>query len=502
MYKTSEKTGIAVSVRDIFWYMLCSWRVLLIWLIVGAVVLGAYSGYKSYKASGSAGLEEQATAIMAGMSEADMATARNYSSAYVHYLEMYEYYAEYTEKSVFEKLDSSDARVKTLTYLISADDGSDADISGITSAYRTNIINDSFAQDVADAWNISVDEAFYYYDGVVRVGDESSLLDSNNYANVYVSNLDSANTALIISIYGENDEFVEKMADVVKKSVEDLKETIENGTAEYTMTLAAEYIGKANDTYIYDRQEEYAKNAMDILNSGSYLSENLTGLMPTVVAYLVSQSYDGPYFSLAFPGVSLEGGKASVSISFIWVIIGAIIGVIAAILVMLIKYLGKAVIRSYSDIEYTYGVSVLGTMADPAAGAKRHKSRLDKWLWTRRMGHRIQTLEDAAALAAAKIALMAQNAGVRNVCIAAGEDVLDADKLTAEIVKQAETDGTVQITAAMDLLKKAEASKAVKESQAVVLLEQIDRTKFSHMDETLILLGNGDIKVLGAIVAE
>ena len=72
MEKTSERTNVTVSIKDMILYLCSKWRVLIIWLIIGAIIGGAYSAFKSLESADTADYENYAASIFEKMSDTDL----------------------------------------------------------------------------------------------------------------------------------------------------------------------------------------------------------------------------------------------------------------------------------------------------------------------------------------------------------------------------------------------------------------------------------------------
>ena len=279
MEKTSERANITVSIRDLFLYLCSRWRVLIVWLIIGAILGGAYSAFKSLRASGSTDSQNSAAlAIYEGMSETNKTNVRNNVTTFLHYINMYDFYSTYDAESLFQKLNPDTAKVGVLTYAVEPEDENDT-LDSAVRAYAANVTDDRFAAEVAKAFNISEEEAFYYYDGIVSVGDSDTEISGEG------EKIDTITAPLIIRVYGEDDEFVEKMCELVKASVERVSAEIGKGGS-HSATLVSETTKRNDDTYIYDRQESYVTNIIRVITASNSLWESLDSNMQTAVRYL------------------------------------------------------------------------------------------------------------------------------------------------------------------------------------------------------------------------
>lgn len=489
MGKTSERTSVTVSIRDILLYLCSRWRVLLIGLLIGAVLGGAYSGYKSLKSAPSAYSAKEAEAAFEKLSETEQAIVQNNVTTLIHYLNQFDYYSAYDEKALFQKLNPESARVCVLTYFIDSLDEK-TDSNTMIRLYESSLINDRFMDDVADTFGISRDDVFYYYDGIVRIGDDSTT--TTNQA----GNLGSS--ALVIRVYGENDEFVKKMTKIVKDSVDRIGELQKKGL--YSVNLINETIRQNTGTFIYDRQEMIVTSRKTVLKNINDLKGSLDGDVLDAVEQMLREQYDGKYADIVFPEMVEEvSGGSSFHISKKWVVVGAAGLFIIALIVILIKYLLKGVIRCYDDIEYTYGIQVLGTYDDPKTASKEHKFVLDKWLKSLRIRRKSQDRESSVALIAKKLQLLARNHDIKNICVAIGPDVDTDETFISDVIKK--TEG-INVTAAYNILRNADAINMMLEADGVVLLEQMDKSRFASIDQERVMCSGNNIRILGAIVAE
>lgn len=482
-----KKEMITISVKDLILYILSKWKVLLICLIAGALVLGAYSGYKSLKSSGSDPLETKAERIAESLNESEKARAMNNAITIAHYLHEYENYSAYNEKSVFQNLNPSNMKVRTLTYYLDtpAGSGSEDAEAGFVNAYRFNLTDEAFNKEVAEAFGIPEEEAFYYYDTLLRIKiDQEQPIDQD---------------VLVIQIYHNDEEFLDKMAGAVQKRVEKFANEVKTAEPAHSIKLISDTVSNSPGLYIYENQEKNVSMIRTMIQDLGKLTDSISGDELVYTKYLLTQVYDGDYVGIAFDNMESEESAApKLKISKKYVLVGAVGGLAAAALVILLIYLLKRVLRGYGDMEYIYGIPVLGTYDDPQS-SKKHRFILDRWLWSLRVKRKSQDYEGCVELISKKLSLMAKNNDVKNICIAIGPSVRTDKGFLDDVIKRT---NDLSITVADNILRNAEAINKLFDADGVVLLEQMDGSALSEISEECRLCAGNNIKILGAIVAE
>ncbi|MBE6016198.1 MAG: hypothetical protein E7233_01130 [Lachnospiraceae bacterium] len=488
MESMPKKEMTTISVRDMIIYILSKWKILIVCLVLGAVVLGAYSGYKSLKNTGEIALEKRGEKLEKTLSEGEKGKAMNTAVTIAHYLNQYGNYAEYSARSEFQKLDPSSVKVRTLTYYLDSKESGtmkESDVAGFANAYRFNLVDELFEQEVAEAFGIPVEEAFYYYDKTVRVRiDEERPIDESVF---------------VVNIYHTDDEFLDKMSEIVKSRIERYSAEVSKAAPDQSVRFISEITSKSNGSYVYDTQEKNVSTCKTLVSDLEKITNALSGDELVYTKYLLTQVYDGEYTSIAFANMGEEEAKApKLHISKKYVLIGAVGGLFAAALIVLLVYLLSHRLRGYNDMEYIYGIPVLGTFDDPKT-VKKNSFILDKWLRSLRLRRKSQDYEGSVKLIAVKLKLAAKNNGIGNICIAVGPSVSTDVKFLEDIKQNTEE---IKVSVAEDILRNADAIDKLFDVDGVVLMEQMDKSRLSEISEECRLLAGNNIRIIGAVVAE
>ena len=486
MGRTSRSDKITISIRDLFLYILSRWRVLIVGLLIGAVVLGAYGVYKNFKQAETVEigeLEERAEAALKSMSASELAVSERAAGSIIRYLERYAYYRNYLEKSVFQHLDAGSLKVNFLTYVADGVDiTSDTDLSGVVRTYANGIIGDKLAEETSKEFGCDIEDAYYYYESIV-------YCDINN----------ASGGTLVVSIYGNDDEFISRMTKVVKAVADDI--TAE-GKTEFPLVLTGEAMTKRNDSNIYDKQNNNSKVFAEIEGKISDEKAALNSAQLVYAQYIVTRDYDGQYLELAFSGETAGDEQASgpvIKLNRKMIVVGLAAGLVIAAVIIMIKYLASGRLRYYDDLEYMYGFNIIGTYSDPEAAEKRKKTGLDKWLWFKRIRRKPDSLEEGTARIAARLDALAKNQNIKKICIAAGPEVFAGEDFMKNVAQKAKF---AEIETARDILNDADSMGKIFAAEGVVFLEQMDMSRFASIDAEIGLCESNNVNVLGAVVAE
>lgn len=496
METSSAKHIASISIRDLFLYLLSKWRLFLICFAVGALILGAYGAYKNLSSSGNEENDAKVIEDITGeMSDLEIADCNASAASIASNLALYDSYKEYIDKSVYQSLLPEGLKNSQLTYFVSYEENKytqkDTSVSSaIAYAYASRIFGESFDEEISEEFGISAEDSFYYYDGVVSI--DWGATDQG---------------IVVISIYGNDEDFLQDMTSLVKRHIEGLKEDVAALLGTHTVTLISEQIGVINSSEILKNQQTYIKNMQSAVGSIEKSVDDLDGASLEYVKYLVESEYSGENIAIAFADAKAtedaDTGDADDTVSLKaminkkYILAGALAGLIVCAVVMIIRYLTQGMLRCYDDMEYCYGIQVLGSF--DAENVKRHHTSLDRLIRIKRIKRGEADRSVRAELTAERLRLAAEKKGIKDICIAIGAGAISGPDFVQDIAMLC---GELNIVAAYDIKRNPKALESMRQSQGAVLLEQTDRSKLQDIEEEWQICAANDIPVLGAIVAE
>ncbi len=188
-----------------------------------------------------------------------------------------------------------------------------------------------------------------------------------------------------------------------------------------------------------------------------------------------------------------------------YIVVGALLGLILAAIVIIIKYIATATIKTTSETEENLGLQVLGRFDGSNKFYDKRKTALDRWLRRVKQKNKQKlSYDESIEMVSAKIQIAAKKQEFKKVCFAVDSNVELRkvknqgllDDLTAKIGTEPE------IVVLNNILGRSDALHDMAGADAVALVLQIENTRFTDAQYERMLCEGYGVPVLGAIVVE
>ena len=482
-----EKNTITVSIRDMLLYICSRWRILLIWFVAGAVLLGAFGVYRNMKSDPEPVAAEEAESELtdAEKIEAEMAAA-----SIMKHIEQYDYLMEYKEKTVMMNVNYADMKVVAISFYIdNTKDGEfvrdTAELAAMVTSYGGSIMSSELKSKAAKEFDVPEEEAYFCYDGMISIEFGSA-----------------ASGIFVVRVYGDNEDYINRIVTLVSEVVFDRTEYVTGIFGKHSISVITDAMNYSSGVAFLDKQNAVNTNINNVLYTVNRLRDELDEASKTYVDAYIRENYEGEYYVIpedAETEVTKGTGFSLGMINKKFVIIGAFAGLIASAVVIMLKYLLSGKLRNYNDIEYTYDLPVIGTYDDPDGRTKKHNSALDRYIRSKRIRRVSLDTEKNTEIICAKLALIAEKTGINNICVAISPAAPSGASFIGAVKESA---AELSIVIAENILRSAEAVRTMRSADGVILLEKMDESRFDTINEEIRMCISADINVLGVIVAE
>lgn len=334
-----------ISISELWWYVISKWKGLVIGMVIGALVMGAFGIYKLYGANT---VESPKEVTMDDLTEEEQKEVKELIADY----QFYESEVERLENNYLMSLDYNNVTYYLVTYYVDTDysynylDVKEDYTETLISIYKTYLYSDEMYDEIKKLGIKGLDESditYLYYvsneANLIKIGVVVDAEWSEIISNTLCENLEDYYSTTV-ELIGEH-----SLIKISKDNRIAYNEGIKNGQnykKSIVTTLATEIETektKLNHNQIY----VYKKEIMD-------------------------QGYDG------INGVGLnDAGNSSVVIKYI--IIGVIGGFVFATIMIIMIFLFGGKIKSIGEIQQVYGIELLGKFV---RDKKRNKVALCK----------------------------------------------------------------------------------------------------------------------------
>lgn len=486
-----------IDLLDMIADILSRWRGLLMALVLGAILMGAFSYTRSYRdiqnmqsqkvndaAMSEMAIDERLAQLGENMDESLLAVVlltvdderelalRN----------------EYVQNSIYMQLDPLHVEQEELVYNIQG--RNENGVSGLGKIYKDIISGVGLYDWVEQQTGIET----AYVRELISTSVDSSLKFSNGDT-VSIGGCDS----LKITISGTDAETCGKIAEAVKTYIEKQQKEISSKLGSHELTLLSESAGTIVSTDVMKQQVDYRNT--------------ICNLEATIVAAKAGFSEDQKqYYTLLMKKTSLEDitdaeqdneaanqtVAASPSVSKKYVVLGAVLFAFVYAVILCMGYIFNSRIRVNDELQDLYGIPQIGLVVKDS----KKKLFLDKWINNlRHYGKREFTAEQSMELAFAALKIVAVKNGLNSVCLLGCNLGAGADKVCEGLKAALEKEG-ITVTILNNVLYDAEAMEKLCTAQGAVLVEKAGSTLYNEITGELELLRRQEIVVLGGITVE
>lgn len=498
--------GREIDLIDLIVEILYRWKGMVLSAVIGAVLLGGLSYYRSMEQVKSTAYTalpalEAKDYLENSLSTADKIAARRAASIETSYRQ----YEDYLKESVLMKLDPTAIPQVTLIYSVDAKDKEEAE--AVTALYLQVLRSGELAEKLAavdetltPASASELIQASGAYDREETV--QLSQFKDGKVAGTYPAKSYDLSPSASFSVILRNTtlEKAVKMADTTGEYIENLPSDGIFNERKHTCALVSRTEGITMDASLMEYQKMYRDSVYSADDrSVAPLKDKLSG---SGLAYYnalmeIEEQQRGSLEDVGETQENVAMMKASVSKKY--VVIGFAAGLFVFAGIYLISYLLNLKLHYTDDLGVMYGISRIASVPDDK---KWNRSAYAGWLRSiRDRGKRAFTRDKAVELAGAGIRELMNKKEIESVCIiGCGMEEKTAD-IRDGIVK-ALSAANLKAEAIDNILYDAEAFHRFCSYEGVVLFEKAGGTLYDEIKQELNKISEQGMILLGAVIIE
>ena len=466
-----------ISLIDLLVEILLHWRMFIIWMVVGAVLLGAFSYVRSGNAAQQQQVEMEKTeqAPEEWLTEEEIQNA-SYVAAYERaYLSKEEYFAE----SPLMKMDANHIFMGEAIIAVEAQDrqvGCD-----IEKVYEGIGQGGALISEIAEEFGIET----------AGVG-ETIFLNSLTTENITSQKAEGTNSFKIVVMDSEED----RCQAILEAAVSFLKERqpdIESALGEHKLVIVDKSFGEVSNTAVAEQQQR-------VLNDIALMKKTLSDEKEKL------SDAERQYYNVLTSGEKTEEEAIPetapvTGVSIKYVILGMVMAAFLYAFILFMIYIFTAKVRSTDNLQELYNIPQLGMI--PAG--KDHKKTfgfVDKWILALRDHNKRQfTSEEALGLASVAIKMSAGKESLSEICLV-GCGLKERSLDVCEKIKAQLREENIHVDILNNVLYDVQAMGELEKAKGAVLVEGAGSTLYQEITGELEILNRQGIKVLGGILVE
>lgn len=480
-----------ISLVDLIFEILLKWRMIIVFMVIGGLLLGGYSYLQSAKTAKiqnnqSSSTEDNVITLDDLESKLTIAQRNNVKAV----LE-YEEYSKYYEESILMQIDANNTPTTELIFCIETAD--EKDKKTVVSIY-TQLLSRGITE-----WLIQSGMEFVEATKVIELIDVAN--DVNNQMDISLS---GNKGTVCVSVKHLDEEKSKALANQIKEFVYAKKIELENVYGAHEVRLISESYAPVMDLNILNKQRTAMSNAIAGNTSSDKLKQAFTSdelkyydLLKKGVSADTAENTTGDTTAVPEPAVV----TSSPSVSIKYVVLGVVLFAFIYVFYVFMAHILNNKLRTNDNLTDLFGMVQLGIVP-----AKENKKKflgfVDGWILAiRNRNKRKFTVEEAEEIVAVAIKIAVKKSEGKEVCLVG----CDVKRQTNDICKNIQSileKEDIKVKILDNVLYNAEEMEKLENVSYVVLVEKTGSTMYDEVAKELELLERYNINVLGGILVE
>lgn len=502
VYKLDIIRGILmnreIDLVDLLVEILLRWRVLLIWMLAGGILVGGYSFVKSYRQAEEQRAQEMVLEQQLQETKEHLETYQQeeYSEELIIRNYLRECLTERQKENVDRVLDNEEYCSMLQTYMknsiLMQIDG--YKVPKVMLTFWVNAANAERSASVARIYEDRVLNGFMQWlalkENVGTEIDASSELITVDRSSQGIS---AISDSFCVSIVHLTDEKCVDLADKLIEYVNEQQAELQDLLGSHTIEVVNYYYTCATDIDLLKERKEIKDKVNKYILESMALKEAFSDAEMQYYHSVTDSDKEGmltEYESVITPKISSR-----------YVILGMLLFVLVYSLYVAIGYILNSKLRTTDDIKALYGITQLSYVIVEDSD-KRFLSFIDhQILRLRNRNKRIFSEEDAIRFAAATLMSQAKKEELDEVFCIVG----NLNEKTQKVVEKIQCvlmENGISMKILNSILYNQESIELLEKAKAVFLVEKIGETLYNEISDEIELVQRQAIKVLGAVVVE
>ena len=453
------KTEIYISVKDLIKECIRKIWIIIVAMVVFGILLAGFRYAKDKKNIANTTVAESTEKVDVEKIVDDLESDDyNQVMTYVDLTNYRDQNRLYTADAKLMKINPYKVDTVLLQYYVNAEDENTR--KDMAAAYLSYISGGSLAADVVE--NNDLEDSSSDIQELIQC-DATGLTTGTAF---YTENTNTIN----MYVYGVDEQDAKDIASYVKESMDAYSQKL-SAVAPHTLTLFEEQYSVTCATKLVSLKNDRFGNLITYNDRTTSYEGLLSDKQKESAQKIVSAQKENDELEdsdeTGKTAKKDEAPKASISKKYL--VIGAFLGLVLAVVIIVLRYMFDPTIKTSKDLQMFYGTNFIGDVAQA----------------------------DGALLAASKIINMCSNRQIKKVLIA-GKMATENEAAIKEVVDAVEKKGIVADIIG-DILTDADAVQTLEAKSNVVLVEAVRKSKYEDFNQEKALCESLDAQLLGYI---
>ncbi len=490
---------LQISLKDLLMRVLLGWRMILVWLVIGAVLLGGFGALRSYQQRQQAAaaqenpvaVQEDLLALREALTDAEAQEVEQTLALYQGDWQCYENLLEYQEKSLKMQLDATKVTTSTIWYrvdnhfqveypVVSASDN----IVDIVFSYSLTAQDTSLYESMAGELGWDVEPS--YLQELIRVEDERA-----------------EEGLFSVSVLSADAETGEAMLNAIAAAIEQATPQWQQLYGSFDITVLDRQTTTGMDPALMKEQQEHRNLINTTATACRSLSSYMTDDQEAYYEALVEQWHEEQLSA----GAEVEEAPVEPTplsafqlIRVKYISLGAFVGAFLACVWLAARYLFSSRLRVAEDLPINYHVALLGVFPE-ADGKKKFLAGIDRWICRLFGRGSYAPREKALELVISQVKTAVAKGEMKQVYITGTGQSAESKALRTALCQAVQKEG-IGAAEGDSVLWNAGSLEQMTRADGVILVEAVGESRYKDVQEEVILCRRYQVTVLGSAVVQ
>lgn len=482
-----------ISLVDLMVEILLHWRGIIILMVIGGVLLGAFSYTRSAQSIQQAAEMEKLDHEEIDTADALKKAEEGLTEVQVNNVNYALYYEKlcrekelYVEQSVLMQIDADNVHRADMTFMVSSDD--------LERSYNLEMVYEDFARSSE----------------LLELLGEKCQVPVAMIGEIYSMPRSSAGTmkgsdTFRVTIMHYDEKVCQELAQTIVDYIKQKHGALVREMGEHEITVLNQSVGTLSSADVLNSQNSTRNDILSLQSSAARVKDAFTEEEERYYNLLVTPGNEGKEDEdgdeAEDENIDAAGAETAAAprVSMKYVLLGMIFAAFVYAFILFMIYVLNNKLRATDQLQELYNIPQLGQIPE---GEKKKKvlDFVDKWILTLRYwNQRKFTPEEALNLTAVAVKMAAGKEALDTVCLM-GCDLKAQAMEDCEKIKEILSREKVEARILDNVLYDAEAMEKLEEVKGVVLVEKAGSTLYTEIAQELELLKRQDIKVLGGVI--
>lgn len=488
-----------INLIDLIVEVLLKWRIIVVWMLVGGILMGCFSYISSHQAAKTQDTHPASSDELeypqSSLTDQQISNV-NIAITYDHLLEITNAYFQESVKMQIDPLNTPQAQ---LTFQVVAEDTETA--QRIAQVYK-DMIPDGLSQWLSAKTPNGTSEAAM--SELISLNRDFKKLPIGSTGTTNYNIIEEMCDTFSVAICHISEEQCIELAEKVDEYFQEQQSQLSQKMGTHHIQLVSQNFSYVMDTMLLEKLQAIHCNIAVWSSSAatikSSFSEKEWLLYNKMTANEQANSPEMPS-EKGEEQDSLTTATIKPSVNTKYILIGMILFAFIYVLYVFLKYIFSARIRATDDIAAIYGVSELGVI--PAeSGKKKMFALIDNLILKLRFWNkRTFTMEEAIGLTAVSVKMAALKGNLNEICCI-GCNLKENAVKTAEAIQSTLKDVNISVKVLNNVLYDQGTMEQLSSAKGAFLLERVGETLYDEITKELELLHRLEIEIIGIIIVE